>query len=169
MNRSVSLTVTVEDYVAANRLHFLNSLRTGRSIATLVGSILSYVVWSAIAYLDQWPAIYLTILNAGVAAVLLFLIAQYFLLIPSATRRTYQSHKALQRPSTCSWSESGLTVTNDNGEWRLAWSDFLKWTEDAQVFLLYQSPGLFNMLPKRALTPEQIADVRQCASNIADE
>jgi hypothetical protein len=169
MNRFISLTVTVEDYVAANRLHFLNSLRTGRAIATLVGWVLAYVVWMAIAFLDQWRAINVIVLNACSAAVVLFMIANYFLLIPNATRRTYQTHKTLQRPCTCSWSESGFTMISDSGEWRVAWSDYLKWAENAQIFILYQAPRLFNMLPKRALTPEQIADIRQCASRIGGE
>jgi len=136
MNRSVSLTVTVEDYVAANRLHFLNSLRTGRRIATLVVFIMVYVVSMVAARLDQWPAINVIALNACFVPAALFVIANYFLLIPIATRRTYWKHKLLQRPCTFVWSESGLTVKSDNGEVRLAWSDYLKWAENAQIFIL---------------------------------
>lgn len=163
MNRSVSLTITVEDYVTANRLHSLKSSRT-----TLVGWILAYVVWMAIA-LDDWRAINVIVLNACFAAVTLCMLAYYFLWIPNATGRTYRKHRELQRPHVYSWSESGLTVQSDRGEWRLAWSDCLKWTENAQVMIFYQAPRLFIMLPKRALTPEQIADVRQCASRIGEE
>jgi len=123
----------------------------------------------AIVLLDQWSAISVIVLNAGIPAVVLFMIANYFLLIPNATRRTYQAHKLLQRPCTFSWSENGLMVKSDSGDCRLAWSDYLKWAENAQIFLLYQAPRLFNILPKRALTPEQIADIRQCASRIGGE
>jgi hypothetical protein len=44
MNRSVSLTFTADDYVAANRLHYLNRLKTR---------------WRAIAAFAMWFASYL--------------------------------------------------------------------------------------------------------------
>jgi YcxB-like protein len=167
MDRSVSLTLTAEDYVAANRLHCLNCFRRRSAVAVGVMFVLAYVVWMAIARIDQWPTIGVVALNAGFAAVVLFLIANYFLLVPFTTRRTYRKHRALHRPYTFAWSESGLTITSESGEWKVAWSDYLKWDENAQIFLLYQAPRLFNMLPKRVLTPEQIVDLRQCAGRIA--
>src|SRR5947207_10190185 len=118
MNRSVSLTLTTEDYVAANRLHSLNCLRTRSALAVFVMFVLAYLVWMAIARLDQWPAIGVIALNACFAAVVVFMIANYFLLVPIATRRTYHKHKALHRPYTYSWSEAGLTIANASGEWR---------------------------------------------------
>jgi hypothetical protein len=168
MNRFVSLTLTAEDYVAANRLHCLNCFRRRSAIAIVVMFVLAYLIWMTIARIDQWPAIGVIALNAGFAAVVVFMIANYFLPIPIATRRTYRKHKVLHRPYTFSWSETGLTITSTSGEWRLAWSDYLKWDENALIFILYQAPRLFNMLPKRALTPEQIADIRQCAASIVE-
>jgi YcxB-like protein len=96
------------------------------------------------------------------------LVANYFLFVPVTTRRTYGKHKTLHYPCTYSWSETGLTFTSTRGEWTLGWSDYLKWDENAQIFMLYQAPRLFNMVPKRALTPEQITDIRQCASRIGE-
>ena len=87
--------------------------------------------------------------------------------IPISTRNTYREHKTMHRPYTYAWSETELAITSASGEWHLAWGDFLKWNEDAQVFVLYQAPRLFNILPKRALTAEQIVDIRQCAGRIA--
>ena len=106
-------------------------------------------------------------MNACFAAVVVLMIANYFLLVPISTRRTYRKHKALHRPYTYSWSETGLTVTSTGGEWHVPWNDYLKWDENAQIFILYQAPRLFNMVPKRALSPEQIVDIRQCAARIA--
>ena len=47
-------------------------------------------------------------------------------------------------------------------------SGYLKWREDAQIFIFYQAPRLFNMVPKRVLTSEQMADLRQCAGSIVE-
>ena len=167
MNRSVSLTLSAEDYVAANRLHCLNCFRRRGAIAVAVLFVLAYAIWMTIAHIDRWPAIGVIALNAGFAAVVVFMIANYYWLIPITTRRTYRKHKALHRTYTLSWSETGLTVTGDGGEWKISWSDYLKWAENVEIFVLYQAPRLFNMLPKRALTPEQIDDFRQCAGRIA--
>ena len=168
MNRSVSLTLTADDYVAANQLHCLKCFRTWSALVVLAMLVLAYVIWMTIAHIDRWGPIGVIALNAVFAAVVIFLIANYFLFIPISTRRTYRKHKALHRPYTYSWSETGLAITSSSGEWHVAWSDYLKWDENALVFILYQAPRLFNILPKRALTPEQIVDLGQCAARIGE-
>jgi hypothetical protein len=168
MNRSVSLTLTADDYVAANQLHCLKCFRTWSALVVLAMLVLAYVIWMTIAHIDRWGTIGVIALNGAFAAVVIFLIANYFLFIPISTRRTYRKHKALHRPYTYSWSETGLAITSSSGEWHVAWSDYLKWDENALVFILYQAPRLFNILPKRALTPEQIVDLGQCAARIGE-
>jgi hypothetical protein len=167
MNRSVSLTLTADDYIAANRLHFLKCLRSRGALAALAMLVLAYLVWMTIAHIDRWGTIGVIALNACLAAVVVWMVAHYFLLVPVSTRRTYSKHKTLHRPYTYSWSETGLTITGTGGEWHLAWNDYLKWDENAEIFILYQAPRLFNMVPKRALSPEQIVDIRECAARIA--
>src|SRR5436853_161868 len=85
-------------------------------------------------------------ISAAFAAVPALLAASYFLCIPITTRKTYRDHKTVHRPYTYAWSETELAVTSASGEWHHAWGDFLKWNEDAQVFVLYQAPRLFNIL-----------------------
>src|SRR5262245_26121948 len=94
MNRSVSLTLTADDYVAANQLHFLNGLRSRNALAVLAVMAVAYLVWTAIAYFDQWEALRVVALNVFFAVVVILTIANYFLLVPMATRRTYRNHKA---------------------------------------------------------------------------
>ena len=168
MDRSVSLTLTAEDYVAANRLHYLKCLWSWHVLAAFAMLVVAYLIWMWIAHIDRWGAIGVIALNAGFAGVVVLMIANYFLFVPITTRRTYRKQKTLHRPYTYSWSETGLTVTSTSGEWQVAWGDYLKWAEDAQVFVLYQAPRLFNMVPKRALSPEQIVDIRQSASRIGE-
>ena len=168
MNRSVSLTLTVDDYAAANRLHFLKCIRSRSAMGAFAMLVLAYAIWMTIAHIDRWGAIAVIALNAIFVAVVVLVIANYFLFVPISTRRTYRKHKALHRPYTYSWSETGLAITSSSGEWHVAWSDYLKWDENALVFILYQAPRLFNIFPKRVLTPEQIVDLRQCAARIGE-
>ena len=43
MNRSVSLTLTADDYVAANQLHCLKCFRTRSALAVFAMLVLAYV------------------------------------------------------------------------------------------------------------------------------
>lgn len=76
-------------------------------------------------------------------------------------RKAYAEQKTLQQPITVTWSEEGFRSKGQQGDWNVPWNDYLKWTEDSKVILLYQSARVFNMLPKRVLTPAQIEDFRQ--------
>jgi hypothetical protein len=57
MNRSISLTLTAEDYVAANRLHFVHCLRTRSAFAAYAMVVAAYLIWMWIAYIDRWGAL----------------------------------------------------------------------------------------------------------------
>jgi hypothetical protein len=167
MNRSVSLTLTADDYVAANQLHALYGYRRRYVVAVVAFVVVAYIAVVAIAYLDRSTNAIIGV-SAIVAAWPVLWAVSYFLLVPMFTRRTYRNHKSLQHPYTYSWSETGLAVANSNGEWRVPWSDYLKWRENTKVMVFYQAPRLFNMIPKRVLTPEQVVDLRQCAGRIVE-
>jgi hypothetical protein len=86
MNRSVSLTLTADDYVTANRLHFLKCLRSRGALAAFAMLVVAYLIWMATAHIDQWGAIGVIALNACFAAVVVLMVANYFLLVPISTR-----------------------------------------------------------------------------------
>ena len=69
MNRSVTLTLTADDYVAANRLHLLSYLRKRTALVNFSLLALAYFVWVAAAYLGQWGAIGWLAFTAAFAAV----------------------------------------------------------------------------------------------------
>jgi|SRR5690242_4426380 len=168
MNRSVSLTLTAEDYVAAHQLHQRDCFRRRGTRLTLLGYVIVLtIVFLTMAYLGHWMFGAILVSLAAAASVA-YGFAAYFLLVPFLARRAYRKHKALHHPYTYSWAEAGLTIANVGGQWCLPWSDYLKWREDARVFMFYQAPSLFNMLPKRVLTPEQVPDIRQYADRIVE-
>ena len=106
----------------------------------------AYLIWMWVAYNDGWNATAMIATSACfVAFPLILMVAKYFLFIPISTRRTFQKQKTLHQPCIYSWSEAGLTLANESGEWRVAWSDYLKWREDGRIFMFYQAPRLFNI------------------------
>lgn len=166
-NRSVTLTLTADDYVAANKLFILKSATSFRPlvcwlifVALLLGS---FLVPALRLRVEPYAAFF----YICVAVVIAIPFYQYFFAAPVFARKAYAAQKTLQHPMTVTWSEDGFKSTAEQGEWNIPWADYLKWTEDSKVILLFQGPRLFNMLPKRVLTPAQIDDFRQMlAANI---
>ena len=54
----------------------------------------------------------------------------------------------------------GLHVAWTGGSANMNWSNLVRYIEAKNQFLLYTSPACFNIIPKRALTPEQLSDFR---------
>jgi hypothetical protein len=74
--------------------------------------------------------------------------------MPKRVRRLFGQQKSLQRVYTLSWDDEHLKIEGADGSSSTPWSDFLKWREDALMFLLYFNDILFRIVPKRAF-PDQ--------------
>ena len=48
----------------------------------------------------------------------------------------------------------------DGGSSEVEWKSYVRWMETRNEILLYTSPVLFGIVPKRALTPEQLSELR---------
>lgn len=167
LSRSVTLTLTADDYVAANKL-FILKYATSRwpFIFWLVFATLLLAMYFVPA-LRMQDASFAPIVYIGLAVAIALPFFQYFVGAAIFARKTYAAQKTLQHPMTVSWSGEGFRSIAQQGDWNIAWSDYLKWAEDDKMILLYQGPRLFNMLPKRVLTISQIADIRQVlAANV---
>ena len=57
--------------------------------------------------------------------------------------------------------EQGLSFEGPNFSSQLKWPFFLKFAEDDNVFVIYQSNQIFHIIPKRQLNPQQILDLRE--------
>jgi len=166
MNRSVSLTLTADDYVTANKLHFINGCRSRCGLVTFGVVAIGYLAIVAFAYVDQWSTPALVALGSSLVLFVAYMVVTYRVFIPMAARRNYRVQKTIHGQHTYSWSEMGLTIVGERGEWRTEWGDYMKRAENAHVLIFYQAPKLHNMIPKRMLTAEQIADIRRCAAGV---
>ncbi|SFI40736.1 YcxB-like protein [Bosea sp. OK403] len=168
MNRSVDLTLTADDYVAANKLHVLNVYRGHLRLAMTAAGVLFYVFFIVSDYVGGWSFWpFAGVIHLFALWLLLMPFLSYFLIAPGMARKNFRKQKSLQQPLTWSWSEAGLKVTNDGGAWLTPWDHYLKRADNAEMFLFYQAPRLFQMVPKRALSAEQQADLGGCADRVA--
>jgi hypothetical protein len=75
-------------------------------------------------------------------------------------RNQFRKQPSAHGQITMVLDEAGVHLRWDGSTSDLAWKNYIRWVEGKNQFLLYQSPALFNMVPKRALTPEQIVEFR---------
>jgi hypothetical protein len=60
----------------------------------------------------------------------------------------------LQRPCTFHTEEKGLRFSTEGISGTKAWSDYFKWKEGKNCFLIYMSDNMYQVIPKRFLESE---------------
>jgi len=95
-----------------------------------------------------------------------FAICLGFLSIPLLSRReqtkVYAKSNALHGKLSLDVDDRGLRFLGPTSSSDVTWEHFGRFLEDDKVFILYQkSDRIFNILPKRDLSPEQMAEFRQ--------
>jgi predicted membrane channel-forming protein YqfA (hemolysin III family) len=78
-----------------------------------------------------------------------------------ALRRQFRGSPSAQSPITLRVSDDGLHFHSNHMDGKVAWSSFVKWHEGKSVFALMSSPVIFHAVPKRAFTPEALAQFRE--------
>src|SRR5579872_571941 len=93
MSRSVSLTFTADDYVAANKLHAAAAYRSRRSLVILAAWALIYFGLLAAAHVYRWNSPMIVLVHFYVAALIVFIVVNYYLVAPISARRNFRMHK----------------------------------------------------------------------------
>jgi hypothetical protein len=89
-----------------------------------------------------------------VPGVLLYFALIFGLGIPYKCRRAFSQRKDLQRPCTFHTEEKGLRFSTEGISGTKAWSDYFKWKEGKNCFLIYMSDNMYQVIPKRFLESE---------------
>jgi hypothetical protein len=82
-------------------------------------------------------------------------------LLPRRAKRFMAQQKSIQGEVSIGWSDEGVTFSAKTAHALTAWGDYFKWLENDTVLLIFQSENLLNVLPKRRLTDDQIAEIRR--------
>lgn len=139
--------IDTEDRVAARRLHlrFSPPLRFALWLAAL--SLFAFLV-ATLVFRDAHSAPHP--LLPALVALLLFLAAWYFILLPRQIRRAYHQPFVAAAPTLSGeLTDDGLTVTSEAVSGKLAWRDVLRWKHNDRLILLYSSTSDFIMIPLR--------------------
>jgi hypothetical protein len=105
-------------------------------------------------YTDHWLGLFLIFMS------ILLLVMQ--LIIPSlAFGRVYRRNSAMFGMRTVTISDTGIVSDHQLGRSESAWNMYQKFRETEKLFLLYQSPDLIGILPKRVFSkPEELQQFR---------
>jgi hypothetical protein len=75
-------------------------------------------------------------------------------------RRAMMRNPSAQGEITYSFKESGVSAVYPTGTSQLQWCAFTKFRETDRFFLLYFSSSGYGFFPKRAMSPDQICELR---------
>lgn len=83
------------------------------------------------------------------------------LLGPRAARRNWRAVPAFQGPLHYSWDEEGFSSATLSGHSMHRWPSYRRGLENDRLLLLWPHPATYQILPKRALEPAQVEDLRR--------
>lgn len=166
--RSTTLTITAEDLSQAQKLNALYQFKRPLRLLAAAATAASALFLMAILGFDSAATNGQMLLVLLLAAGLIFVpVVGLLVLPPHQARFMYKRQKTLQQPLTYEWSEDGLTAIGATGHWTIAWRDYHRFLSNERILLFYQGPNIFQMLPMRALSNEQLNDIKHCAERIS--
>lgn len=153
------IRLTVQDVAAAQSLHLARFLRRRLTILSLL--TLCFLVLGLVPQIN--PTGGGQLLRLGMAAALAagLILALPKVLPPLIAPRLMRKHAALSRPFRVVPEEGGLAFHSEEGDWITRWPDLLQLVQDGRVLLVYASPVLFHILPKRAYSAEDLARIER--------
>jgi YcxB-like protein len=78
-----------------------------------------------------------------------------------SAKKQFTKSPALREPRRIEFSDEGVKTDSAMGSSQVSWKSFLRYAESEDTFLLYTSPVVFEIVPKRALQPEQVDELRR--------
>ena len=145
VNNQVTFTITEDQYVAAMRLHSRRQLRVLPLILIMLALFLG------VATLSLTTAF----ITVGFFAAY---VAMIFYLVRSSIKKSYRSLPQLHGDQTIQFSEEGLVWHNHYALAKLKWPLYQKFAVDDNMYLLYQGPTIFNVVPRSAFHSQEQED-----------
>jgi hypothetical protein len=87
-----------------------------------------------------------------------------------SARKQFSKQPGAQGPRTLVLNASGVHWRWNGGSADVEWKNYIRYLESKNEFLLYSSPAVFNIVPKRVFTPDQISELRELfAQNVSSK
>lgn len=87
-----------------------------------------------------------------------YLLAFRLVIAPRKLKAEYARYPHLDR--TMTFDDDGISIRTSAGSSRVDWAQVARFVETPRIFLLFSPPGIFWPIPKRVLSPEEAAELR---------
>ncbi|MES2055609.1 MAG: YcxB family protein [Pseudomonadota bacterium] len=164
MPGETSFRPNVDDYIAAARVWYMHALRKPRfsirlSIITALvafGGVL--ITWddSSLGY----RLLFVFGMMAGFLILMTMLMLISYALLPRRATRLFRQQRTLEHDFVFRWDDAGTDTRSDVGTSMIAWTDYHAWAEGRAAFIFFLNDQLYHFIPKRALSPDQLVDLR---------
>jgi|GEM_PF-1459203 hypothetical protein len=153
----IDYEISEQDFLDAQKLAIKNSpnllTRLTRVVLPLFGAaLMAFVSYSLVTQGFSWNLI-------PAAAFPLLLLA-----LPGWSKRIqkkpYAKAVSMHGLLALDVDEMGMQFQGPTVSSKVTWSHFSRFYEDEKVFILYQHMPVFNLIPKRILSPEQVIELR---------
>ena len=167
MDTPVTIQLTEEDIVAADRLYSWSMLRepaNWRPVAAVwiavQGVMLAIYVLSEMNS-ERFFAFLKSVEIGMLLGIFVVQILTMRFVSPRNARRHFKAMKILHGPIELSWSAEGLKEKTNTSSSLTPWKHFPKWREDEASFIIFVAPTMYRVVPKRFMTLAQIDDLRE--------
>ncbi|MGX1789330.1 YcxB family protein [Bosea sp. NPDC055332] len=174
MNRTTTFTLDELDLRRAVRLHAFG-IREKPAIIRLAMlwfiAIAAFIGFFSAAGMP-WPELRGNLLPFAliiVATILVFGLGIPLAVSPLIIRRRFKQDKLVRKPVSASWDEEAYEAEQPGARNHIPWRDYMKIREDRHHFLFFISDYSYQILPKRALTREQITDLQRVLAAVQAE
>jgi hypothetical protein len=167
MNRRTTFTLDELDLRRAVRLHAFGGFREKKTLVRM--AVLWAIAMAAfIGFFSAagmpWPELrgHLWLFALVITATILGTsLGIPLALSPLVIRRRFKQDKLVRKPVSAGWDEEAYEAEQPGVHNRIPWGDYMKIREDRHLFLFFMSDYNYQILPKRALTSGQIADLQR--------
>jgi hypothetical protein len=167
VSTTFTVTLSPDDYLAANRLMFWVDRRRPKRLIfwTIVWGALAifglYMSWAdshAILTVTFWLKA-LSPVFFGLGFVFLFDLAFYFSL-PFQTRKAFLANKFMQLPATYRIESDGLEIKDQFGASKIPYAMFQSWECNRDLLAISAVEGVIHILPARSSSVEALEELK---------
>lgn len=150
----IACQLTEEDYVRAQYLHLRPRPVFFAALVLMLAAAVVLIVLKLFVHpsATTQPAPYVML------AVLGYLAARFFFIMPMSAKRIYREQKTLHDPYEVEITEETIRFTSQHGDSSAAWRQLHKYKVGRDFILLYPSREVFHMFPRRWFSDEQFAE-----------
>lgn len=156
----MNVVLTVDDMVAAFRVHYGARTLAGRILCAILG--VSLLALSAFCFLFNRP---IAVAFGALAIVMAWLAIKPLCGLRRQIRKQWDEMGKTSEDVDIAFDDEGLSVRGAKSEGTIKWTAFTKWKEGGGYVLLYQHRKFFHIVPIGQFDSETAARLRQILSS----